>query len=810
MFHDIRIGIRMLRRSPGFSLLAVLCLTLGIAATTAVFSWVEGILLRPFPKVARQERMFAMTGTDRNGRTDTSWPDFQDLQKNCRLVETFIAEHIGGATLSIGNRAESATGSVVSANYFDVLGIRPILGRTFLPAEDAGRNAHPVVVISYDAWQNRYHGDPDIIGRQQRLNGVLYTIIGVTPEGFYGTFVGYSFHFWVPASMEEAYASGEYKLENRGARWIEGFAFLKPGVTMPQAQAEISAVAGRLEAAYPATNRGRGFRLYPLWQTPFNNAGALLPTLRISLVVSCLVLLIACANVGNLLLVRSFGRRHEMTVRLAVGAGRARLVKQLLTEGLILSVASAGCGLLLANWCRNAIRLLFRPMPAGIVVNLPARMDWRVLAVSAAICLVATVLFGLVPAWQAGNVDLAGAMKAEGGGVVGGRSKAWIRSALVLVQISLSFILLVGIGLLVKSLQAMRDTNPGFSTANVLVSSVDMLAAGYDLPRIRAFQDQLAERVRGLAGVESAVWTRAVPFSYRLPAAVPVAVEGFVSERGEQPTVEYNEVGPGYLATMEIPLLSGRDFTRADNETAPAVAVVNQTMAERFWRGADPVGKRLQVDGRWLQVVGMARNSRYQSIREASKPYFYTPLRQRSSPGQSIQIRARLGPEAMANALTQQVKALDTSLAPAETITMREQINRTSWSQSAAVTLLTTFGGMALLLAAVGLYGVMSYAVSQSTRELGLRMALGAEGSDLLRIVMRYGMGLAVLGIAVGAVVAGGTTRLMGDLLYQVSPRDPAAFAVALAVMAVTAVAACLIPALRVMRTDPVRALRGE
>jgi predicted permease len=800
----------MLRRSPGFSLLAVLCLTLGIAATTAVFSWVEGILLRPFPKVARQERMFAMTGTDRNGRTDVSWPDFQDLQRNCKLVEAFIAEHIGGATLNIGNRAESATGSVVSANYFDVLGIRPILGRTFVPSEETGRNAHPVVVISYEAWRNRYQGDPNIIGRQQRLNGLYYTIIGVTPEGFHGTFVGYSFHFWVPASMEEAYASGGYKLENRGARWIEGFAFLKPGVTMAQAQAELSAVAGRLESAYPATNRGRGFLLHPLWATPFNNAGSLLPTLRISVVVSCLVLLIACANVGNLLLVRSFGRRHEMTVRLAVGAGRARLIKQLLTEGLILSLVSAGCGLLVANWCRNAVRLLFRPMPAGIVVNLPARMDWRVLAVSATMCLVATVLFGLVPAWQAGNVDLAGAMKAEGGGVVGGRGKAWIRSSLVLVQLSLSFILLVGIGLLVKSLQAMRDTDPGFSTTNVLVSGVDMISAGYDVPRIRAFQDQLAERVQGLAGVESVVWTRGVPFSYRLPAAVPVAVEGFVFESGEQPTVEYNEVGPGYLATMGIPLLSGRDITRADNETAPLVAVVNQTMLERFWRGADPVGKRFQVNGRWLQVVGVAKNSKYQSIREAPKPYFYSPLRQRSSPGQSIQIRTRLSSEAMVTALTQQVKALDGSLAPAETITMREQINRTSWSQSAAVTLLMTFGGIALLLAAVGLYGVMSYAVSQSTRELGLRMALGAEGSDLLRMVMRYGMGLALAGISVGAGVAAGTTRLMGDLLYQVNPRDPAAFGMAFVVMAIAAMAACLTPALRVMGTDPVRALRGE
>ncbi|HEY2015231.1 MAG TPA: ABC transporter permease [Bryobacteraceae bacterium] len=810
MFHDLRIGIRMLRRSSGFALLAVLCLTLGIASTTAVFSWVEGILLRPFPMVARQERMVAMTGTDRNGRTDTSWPDFQDLRRNCKLVEAFIAEHIGGATLTIGNRAESATGSVVSANYFDVLGIRPILGRTFEPSEDVGRNAHPVVVISYDAWQNRYHGDPAIIGRQQRLNGRYYTIIGVTPEGFYGTFVGYSFHFWVPASMEEAYAGGGYKLEDRGVRWIEGFAFLKPGVTLAQAQAELSAVAGRLEAAYPATNRGRGFQLYPLWQTPFNNAGALLPTLRISLVVACLVLLIACANVGNLLLVRSFERRHEMTVRLAVGAGRVRLIRQLLAEGLMLSIVSAGCGLLLANACRNAIRLLFRPMPAGIVVNLPARVDWRVLLVSAAVCLVATLLFGLVPAWQAGNVDLAGAMRAEGGGLVGARGRTRIRSALVLIQLSLSFTLLVGIGLLVKSLQAMRDIDPGFSTANVLVSGVDMIAAGYDLPRIREFQEQLAERLQGLAGVESAVWARGVPFSYRLPAAVPISVEGFVSDRGEQPTVEYNEVGPSYLATMGIPLLSGRDFTRADDQNAPLVAVVNQTMADRFWRGANPVGGRFQANGRWLQVVGMAKNVRYQSIRETPKPYFYTPLRQQSSPGQLIQIRTRFGPEAMAHTLTRQVQALDASLAPTETITMREQINRTNWSQSAAVTLLTTFGGIALLLAAVGLYGVMAYAVSQRARELGLRMALGADSGNLLRMVLRHGFALAAAGIAVGAAAAAGTTRLMGDLLYNVSPRDPAAFGVALVVMAVAVVAACLVPALRVMRTDPLRALRGD
>jgi macrolide transport system ATP-binding/permease protein len=807
MLQDLRFGVRMLRRSPGFSILAVLCLTLGIAATTTVCSWIEGILLRPFPMVTRQDRMLALTGTDRNGRTDASWPDLQDLKKNCTLVEDFIAEHIGGAVLSIGERAENATGSVVSSNYFDALGIRPILGRTFEPAEDTGRNAHPVTVISYQAWQNRFHGDPAIVGKTQRLNGVPYTIVGVTPEGFYGTFVGYSFQFWVPASMEEAFASGGYKLENRDARWIEGFAFLKAGVTVAQAQSEVNAVAARLDSAYPASNRGRGFQLWRLWQTPFNNAGALLPTLRIALVVACLVLFIACANVGNLLLVRSFARRHEMTVRLAIGAGRVRLIRQLLTEALILSVVSAGAGLLAANACRNAIRLLFRPMPAGVVVNLPARMDWRVLALSAAACLAATTLCGLVPAWQAGRVDLAGAMKAESGGVVGGRGKGWLRSGLVLVQVSLSFMLLVGAGLLVMSLRAMRDTDPGFS-ASTETSTVDLLSAGYDVPRIRAFQDELVDRLQAVGGVESVTWMRGVPFSYRLPASVPVAVDGMVFERGEQPSVEYNEVGPAYFATAGIPLLSGRDFTRADNEAAPPVAVVNRTMAERFWRGADPIGRRLQVKGRWLQVIGVARDSKYSTLREPPKPYFYTPLRQGSSPGQTLQIRSRLGPDAMAHALAREVKALDGSLAPTELITMREQVDRTSWSQRAAVTLLTTFGAIALVLAGIGLYGVISHSVSQSKRELGLRMALGADAWRLVRVVVSHGLTLTLAGIAVGAGAALGTTRLLGDMLYRVSPRDPLVFGSAIGVMAIAAFVACVVPAVRATRIDPLRVLR--
>ncbi|HWW82817.1 MAG TPA: ABC transporter permease, partial [Vicinamibacterales bacterium] len=310
MLQDLRFGLRMLWRSPGFSILAILCLTLGIGANAAVFSWIEGILLRPYPLVADEDRVLAITGTNRGspGNEDMSWPDFQDLQRSCTLIESFIAEKITGTTLSIGDRAERAPGSMVSANYFDAIGVHPILGRGFQPGEDVGRNAHPVTVISYQVWQDRFHGDPNILGKTQILNGLPHTIVGVAPKGFYGTFVGYAFQFWVPASMQPQFSAGVYKLEDRGARWIEGFVRLKPGVTLAQAQAEVSAAAARLENDYPDTNRGRGVRLYPLWATPFNNAGVLLPTLEIALVVVLSVLLIACANVGNLLLMRAFAR----------------------------------------------------------------------------------------------------------------------------------------------------------------------------------------------------------------------------------------------------------------------------------------------------------------------------------------------------------------------------------------------------------------------------------------------------------------------------------------------------------------------
>src|SRR5438270_4972876 len=498
-WQDIRFSARILLRSPGFSALTILCLTLGIGTNAAVFSWIEGILIRPYPLVAHQDRMFALNATTRGapGYTGLSYPEFLDFEKSATLFESFIVDRIMGTTLSVGDRAERASGGIVSANYFDALGVQPILGRGFRPEEGKGRNAHPVTVISYRTWQERYGGDPGIIGRTQMLNGVQHTIIGVAPEKFHGTFIGYSFSFWVPTSMQETFDSTSSKLEERGARWIEGYAFLKPGVTRQQAQAELNSIAQRLENDFPDTNRGHEVQLFPLWKTPFNGAGNMSPTLAITLAVVFLVLLIACANVSNLLLARSLLRRHEMTMRLALGAGRRRLVKQLLTEGLLLSLIAAAGGVAVAYWCRNALVLAFPTPAAGIVIDFPGQIDWRVLAVSAAICIGSTLLFALVPAIHASHVDLSSALKTEGGGVLSGSSRSRLRSALVLVQVSLSFVLLAGTGLLLQSLNKMRNASPGFST-NVVVSGVDLFSAGYNLERARIFYSQLLELVRTL------------------------------------------------------------------------------------------------------------------------------------------------------------------------------------------------------------------------------------------------------------------------------------------------------------------------
>jgi macrolide transport system ATP-binding/permease protein len=806
---DLGYGFRQVRRGPGFSALAVLCLTLGIGANAAVFSWLEGILFRPYPAVAHQQRLFAVAAKVQGESNPDllSWPDFLDLRRDCTLCEDSFVSKITGSTLNLGDHAEVTTGSIVSANYFDAIGVRPILGRGFEPDEDLGNASHPVVVISYQFWRNHFKGDREIIGKTQRLNNVPHTIIGVAPDGFYGTFVGRAIQFWVPVSMQETFAGGGYKLEDRGARWIESYVHLKPGVSRAQAQQQISAIAARLQKDYPATNRGRSIGLWALWQTPFNHAGELLPTLEVMVAVVAFVLLITCTNVGNLLLVRSLVRRREISVRLAIGASHGRLLKQLLTEGLILSGLGTAGGFLMAYWCRHLLVMLL-PVRDGEAMYLPGTIDGRVMAMGVGICLVVTLASGLVPAFETHHLDLAGPLKAESGGVVGAGSRGRLRSGLVIFQVCLSFILLVGAALLLESLERIRNTSPGFSTTSVAVTGVSLMVSGYDVPRAKTFQNELINRLSGVPGIESVAFAAVTPLGYGVFSSSPIAVDGYQPSPEEQPEVEYNQVGPGYLATLGIPLLSGREFTRSDDENAPLAAIVNRTMMIRYWGGQDPVGRRLQVRGRWARVVGVAADSKYESMGETPKPFFYVPLSQDFVREPDLNIRTTQSLASTLAAVLREVHALDQDLALSEMITLQQQVNRATSPQLVAVTLVSTLGGLALLLAAVGLYGVMSYAVAQSRRELGLRMALGADAPNLLRLVISRGLRLTAGGVLFGTVAALAVTRLLGQLLYNVSPHDPVAFGLALAVMTTTALFACLLPAWRASRTDPARVLR--
>jgi macrolide transport system ATP-binding/permease protein len=806
---DARFGLRMLRRAPGFSIVAILCLTLGIGANAVVGGWMEGILFRPYPGVANQDRLVHIAGTasGEEGYTDLSFPDFSDLERGSTLFDAFIVSKIIGTTLSEGDRAERVTGLMVSPNYFEALGVRPVLGRGFTPDEGTGWNAHPVTVISYREWQDRFHGDPAIIGKTQRYNNVAHVIVGVAPEGFIGTFVGYSMQFYVPTSMQAAFDPSGYQLEDRGARWIEGFAVLKRGATLDQAQSQISAAASRLAADYPDQDRGHDVRLLPLWRGTFDGAQNLMPTLRIGLAVAVFVLLIACANVANLLLVRSFVRRHEITVRLSLGAGRLRLIRQLFTEALLLSAVATGCATLLAYWLRNAITLFF-PSQGGVAFTFRGDFDWRVCVLSAVIGITSVVVFAAVPALHSSRTDLSAALKSDSRSASGQRDRSRLRSALVVFQVALSFVLLVAAGLVLRSLQSISGANPGFSTDGVLTTSVNLFAAGYDSTRAKAFDDRLLQSIRSIGGVDTVALARSVPFSKRPYDSGPIAVDGYVPRVDEQPTASYNSVSPGYFATLGIELLSGRDFTTGDNESSEPVAIVGETIVKQFWGGENPIGKRVLIGGRWRRIVGIAKNVKFESLLDAPRALLYLPLRQNFSTQATIFVRTRKAPDALSQSLARVIRALDPRIAPYEVITLREQVRRATAAQRVSVVLLGMFGALAMLLAGIGLYGTMAYTVSQRRRELGLRTALGAAPSVLLRLVLSQGLRLTAIGIILGGLVAFASTRLIAYMLYQVSPRDPRAFVAALVVMVLAALLACLAPAWRAARTDPVTALR--
>jgi macrolide transport system ATP-binding/permease protein len=796
----------MLRQRPAFTLAAVLSLALGIGANATVYTWIRGLLLHPLPGVPEQARIVYLENRNHAGNAlGVSYPDFEDYRAGAKSV-SLVAQDDVAMSVTVGRQAERVHGALVSGDFFQVLDVKLARGRAFLPDEDRVPDARPVVVLSHALWQRRLGGDPEIVGRTIILNGRAFTVVGVADQEFAGTWGGVVTELWVPMMMQPSIGGGA--LDRRGSHWATVLGRLRPGASRESARAELDLVARRLAEAYPNTNRGTTVRLYPVWQAPGGAGKVLGPVLAVLAVVVALVLLIACANVANLLLGRALERRREMAIRLALGASRGRIVRQLLVEGLFLAAAGCACGLVVARWSAGLLTSFLPPMDAP--VRLPSDVDAPVVAFTALVACLAAAAFSLAPALQGSRADVALALKAESGAAGGSRRKAALRNLLVVGQVAISVVLLVAAGLFLRSLQNARHADPGFDTAHVLLAGLDLFPNGYSDDTGVQFYERMLDRVRALPGVRAASVARRVPINFGGRSQYVIEGEGYQAAPTEEMAVEYNSVSPGYFQTLGIPLTRGRDFEPSDRGDGARHVIVNDTMAKRFWPGEDPIGKRLRINSRWVPVVGVARDITYHQLGEAPQSYMYVPLFAAYRPETSLQVRTEGDPAASAGAVRDVVRGLDPNLPLFDVTPMSAHMGIGLVVPRIAGTLLGLFSGLAVSLATVGLFGVISYLVGQRWHEMGVRMALGARPLDVLALVVGHGLRLAGIGLALGAAAAAGLTRLVARQLHDVSPLDPATFAAVAAFMLAVALAASYGPARRASRLDPLATLRHE
>lgn len=818
LLKDIRYAIRSLLKRPGFAAVAVITLALGIGANSTIFSLANSLFLRPLP--VDDPHSLVWIFTDREN--PTSYPDYLDYRDqgsdlfNGVLAYDWVALNLGGNV-----QAERVDGALVSGNYFDVLGVKAELGRSFLREED--KTPSPVVVISHSLWQRRFGGDVNVIGKSLVLNGHDFAIVGVAPKGFAGTEEAFPRDIWIPLTMHAqlkagfvSARSGTNLLADRNARWLNVMGRLNPGVGLRQAQAGMDVIASRLALAHPETNANRHIALYtagngrPVFRT------MLWPVTGLLLAVVGLVLLIACANVANLLLARATRRRKEVAIRVTLGATRGRLIRQLLTESVLLSCLGGFAGLLLSVWITDVLAALKPAVP--LPINVDFHTDWRVLAFTLLLSFVAGVVFGLAPALQASKHDLVPALKDEAQASGGKRGLFSLRSLLVVGQVSISLVVLIAAGLFLRSLRHAQAVDPGFDPANVLTLSINTGAQGYDGTKASLFYQQLVERVAILPGVQAVSIAQSAPLSYFYsPAfASPAVVEGREPPPGENPPmIGNNTVGPNFFQTLGIPLLKGRDFTPQDRDGGPQVAIINETMGQRFFPNDDPIGQRLRIMRRGGQqvsceIVGVVRDSKYRSLGEEPSPYIFLPFLQNPQPVMTLHVRTGGDRDGTTVAIRREVQALDQNLPPFNVMSLVENINISLFPARFGALLLGGFGVLALVLASVGIYGVMSYGVSERTHEMGIRMALGARGNDVLRLVIAQGMRPAVIGVVVGAGLAWLSTRVVASYLYGVSATDPLTFGGVALLLIGVAFLACYLPARRATKVDPLVALRYE
>ena len=813
LIKDIRYAIRGLRQRPGFVAIAVITLALGIGANTAIFSLVNTVLLRSLPV----DRPGEIVSIAVRGRDDSfsafSHPNYIDFRDRNDVLSGLLLYRFVPLSLSRDGNNERIWAYLVSGNYFDVLGVKAVQGRTFLPEEDKTPLSHPVVVLSYDSWQRRFGGDPNLVGRDVLINNRQFRVIGVAPQAFKGTEVVYTPEMWLPAAMMEWAEPGATWLNERDSRNFFGVGRLKPGVNSQQAEASLNLLGQQLAKEYPDTNEGQVIKVGPTGFILPDLRGAIVSFTWVMMAAVGLVLLVTCTNLAGLMLARATDRRREIAIRLAMGANRMRLIRQLLTESVLLSFVGGAAGVLLALWILK-ILLALKP-PTDVPLAMDVDVDWRVLLFSLGISIAAGVIFGLAPSLQATRPNITTALKDTA--AQGGAARTRLRSVLVVAQIAISLVVLIAAGLVVRTLQQLQTMNPGFDPNNALTMSFDLGLQGYDEARGQQFYRQLTERVQSVPGVESAVIANYLPLSLNFNSG-NVYVEGRPVERGDNaPLAMVASAGPGYFKTMATPILQGRDFNDQDQATTEAVAIVNETFVRRLMPDLqnmnEAIGKRFSFGGPdrpFRRIVGVAKDGKYFNIAEDPRAFVWRPMSQDYSSNGILLVRTKGNPDPLFGPIRSQVQSLDPNLPLFEVKTLNVHMKLALFPSRVAATVLGVFGLVALMLAAIGVYGITSYAVAQRTHEIGIRLALGAQLSDVLRLVLRQGFILTIIGAGIGLLGAYLATRAITSVLYGVSATDPLTFVFVSGLLIVVALIASYVPARRATKVEPLVALRNE
>ena len=823
MFQDIRYGLRMMRKAPGFTAVAVLALGLGIGVNTAILSAVNGMVLRPLAVANPTELITSYWGSKNDAEVwgEFSYANFLDLREQNKTFSDLCASRETSGGISVGEtasadehlRAEVVWGEMVTSNYFDVMGVKPILGRTLLPEENLTPNANPVVVISEPVWKQHFNADTGVVGKSLYLNGQQFTVIGVMPESFVGSSYYIRHSFWVPVMMAQRFGRRPEWRTDRSYTLFKLYGRLKPNVTMAQAESDMNQVVGSLAQIYPV-NAGTKVQLTTELDGRFDAATKIMQYGGLmALCVSGLVLLLACANVANLMLARAATRAREIGTRLAIGAGRARIVRQLLVESVLLALLGGVVGWALAYWGSSLLQASFPPVPYPIIFEVsPDRyvLKWMML-----VSLITGVIFGLAPALLASRTDLIAVIK--GAAVQMQKRRHWnLRNALIVAQVTISIVVLICAGLFIRSLRKALETDPGFKTENMVTMMINPRLLGYDQKTIWRFFPELLRRIETQPGVRAAALTDDLPLQVGDLSRGPIVKEGEADPKPNEGVIaKCNYVSPKYFDAVRTPLVLGRDFTERDDAEAPRVVIVNQEFARRFYGTAEnALGKRFRFEQGtpFMEIVGVAKDGLYRSLYEDRRPYLFLPVYQQSHGAVTVVISTHSANDlpAVTESARREIARMDPRLPVVGVMTGEENMSLPYWGPRVAAGMATTFGVLALVLATMGLYSVMMYVVSQRTREIGIRMALGATVRDVLRMIVSQGMRLVMIGLVLGLVGAFALTRVFASLLLGVGTTDPLTFVGVAVLLVAIALLACWIPARRAAKVDPLVALRTE